>query len=73
MGVLQLQTIWPFPEQALLEAARTAERILVPEMNYAGQLAGEVYKRFGPEKPVIRVNRYNGSVITPADILRALD
>lgn len=73
VGVLQLQTIWPFPEQALLEAARTAERILVPEMNYAGQLAGEVYKLFGPEKPVIRVNRYNGSVITPADILRALD
>lgn len=73
VGVLQLQTVWPFPEKAILEAARTAERVVVPEMNYAGQLAGEVRKLFGPHKPVIRVNRYNGNVITPTDILRALD
>lgn len=73
VGVLQLQTIWPFPERAVAEAARTAHSIIVPEMNYAGQLAGEVRKLFAPDRPVIRVNRYNGTVITPADILRALN
>lgn len=72
VGVLQLQTIWPFPEKIIVEAAQTARRIIVPEMNFSGQLAGEIRKLFSPDMPIIGVRRYNGECITPTDILRVL-
>lgn len=73
VGVLQLQTIWPFPRQAIQQAAQTAKTIVVPEMNYSGQLADEIRKCIPPEIPIVRVNRYNGTIITPSDILRAME
>jgi hypothetical protein len=40
----------------------------VPEMNYAGQLAGEV-ARVLPGARIKRVFSFNGQPLTPADIL----
>jgi 2-oxoglutarate ferredoxin oxidoreductase subunit alpha len=68
-GVLQIQTVWPFPDREVAELGRRVERIVVPEMNYAGQIAGEVRKAVGPETDIRRVNRYNGTIITPQDIV----
>jgi 2-oxoglutarate ferredoxin oxidoreductase subunit alpha len=71
-GVLQLQTIWPFPAREVAELGRRARMTVVPEMNYAGQLAGEVRKALGPGMDLRRVNKYNGTVITPREILDAM-
>jgi 2-oxoglutarate ferredoxin oxidoreductase subunit alpha len=68
-GVLQLQTVWPFPDREVAELGRRVGRIVVPEMNYSGQIAGEVQKAVGPGADIRRVNRYNGTIITPQDIL----
>lgn len=68
-GVLQLQTIWPFPDQEIAALGKNARVVIVPEMNYSGQVAGEVRKALGPDADIRRVNRYNGSIITPQDIL----
>lgn len=70
-GLLVPLTIWPFPEEAVCRAARTAKRIVVPEMNL-GQLALEVERLAGRHK-VVRVNRANGEMVTPQMILNAIE
>ncbi len=71
-GVLQLLTVWPFPDREVAALARRARTVVVVEMNYAGQVAGEVRKALGPEADLRLVNRYNGTVITPREILAAI-
>jgi 2-oxoglutarate ferredoxin oxidoreductase subunit alpha len=68
-GVLQLITIWPFPDEVVAALGHRAKTIIVPEMNYSGQLAGEVQRVLGPDRDMRRVNSFNGQVITPKDIL----
>ena len=72
-GVLQLQTIWPFPDKEIAVLGQRAKLIVVPEMNYSGQVAGEVQRVLGPEVDIRRVNRYNGTIITPQDILQVIN
>jgi 2-oxoglutarate ferredoxin oxidoreductase subunit alpha len=71
-GVLQLVTIWPFADQEVKRFARNARTVIVPEMNYSGQVAGEVRKILGAGADLRQVNSYNGEVITPRDILDVL-
>lgn len=68
-GVLQLVTLWPFADKEVAAAGRNASLVIVPEMNYGGQIAGEVQRVLGPERNLKRVNKYNGEVITPREIL----
>jgi 2-oxoglutarate ferredoxin oxidoreductase subunit alpha len=68
VGLFRPVTLWPFPEDALREAAAKARCVLVPEMN-AGQLALEVERIVGPKR-VARLNRIDGEPITPNDIVR---
>jgi 2-oxoglutarate ferredoxin oxidoreductase subunit alpha len=72
VGVLQLQTVWPFPDAEIAALARRAGMVVVPEMNYSGQVAGEVRKALGADADLRGVNRYNGTIITPQDILDAI-
>ena len=46
-GVLQLQTVWPFPDREIAALAKNVRMVVVPEMNYSGQVAGEVQRRSG--------------------------
>lgn len=71
-GVLQLQTLWPFPDKEILRAAQGARRVVVPEMNYAGQAAGEVRRVLGPESDIRGVNSFNGQILWPEDILKII-
>ena len=43
--------------------------VVVPEMNYSGQVAGEVRKALGADADIRGVNKYNGTIITPQEIL----
>lgn len=71
-GVLQLVTVWPFPDEEVAALGKKVKTVVVPEMNYGGQLAGEVQRVLGPDKDIRRVNSYNGQVMTPAEILAAI-
>jgi 2-oxoglutarate ferredoxin oxidoreductase subunit alpha len=71
-GVLQLMTLWPFADQEIAQLAIKAKTVIVTEMNYGGQIAGEVQKVLGPRADIRRVNRYNGEIITPQDILNVI-
>jgi 2-oxoglutarate ferredoxin oxidoreductase subunit alpha len=71
-GVLQLQTIWPFPDKEIAALGRKVRMVVVPEMNYSGQVAGEVQKALGAGADIRKVNKYNGTIITPQDILDAM-
>jgi 2-oxoglutarate ferredoxin oxidoreductase subunit alpha len=71
-GVLQLVTIWPFADKEIIAAAQHAKTVVVAEMNYSGQLAGEVRKLFGNSVKLQQVNSFNGEVMTPQAVLQAI-
>jgi 2-oxoglutarate ferredoxin oxidoreductase subunit alpha len=71
-GVLQLVTLWPFADKEVALLGGRAETVIVPEMNYGGQIAGEVQKVLGSGADIRRVNSYNGEIITPQDILQVV-
>lgn len=65
IGLLRLETLWPFPSEVVSELAARARRVLVPEMN-RGQILREV-QRLVPEAR--GYHKTDGEVITPADIV----
>ena len=71
VGLLKLKTIWPFPEEVVEHTAARLHRVVVPEMN-RGQLALEVERVAGWNK-VRRVNRVDGEIVHPAQILAAIE
>jgi len=68
VGMVQLQTIWPFPEAHILERCSRASHVIVAEMN-RGQITGEVVKTLRDTAKVVPVLRYDTHVITPGEIL----
>ena len=66
VGLFRPITLWPFPEEALRQAAAGASHVLVPEMN-AGQLVIEI-ERLLPALEVLAHNRIDGEPIGPAEI-----
>jgi len=71
VGFLKLMTIWPFAEDIVDQAAARLHHVVVPEMNH-GQLALEVERVVGRNK-VRRVNRLDGELIRPVEILTAIE
>ncbi|MBI5605608.1 MAG: 2-oxoacid:acceptor oxidoreductase subunit alpha [Deltaproteobacteria bacterium] len=71
-GVLQLITLWPFADQEVAALGQRARTVIVTEMNYSGQVAGEVRKVLGAAADIRQVNKYNGQIITPQDILEVI-
>ncbi len=65
VGLFRPITIWPFPQKQLAKYADC--KYLVVEMN-SGQLVGEVERIVG-YKAVERLNRMDGVLITPTEIL----
>jgi 2-oxoglutarate ferredoxin oxidoreductase subunit alpha len=69
VGLLRLKTLWPFPEEAIIELREKVKKLVVPEMNQ-GQVAGEV-KKFYPGE-MVSLRQTNGEIIQPEKILKAL-
>ncbi len=67
VGLLSLQTLWPFPDKEVQEIAKKADVVIVPEMNM-GQIIGEVERQVKGEAEVIPLNRYDGEMISPEQI-----
>jgi 2-oxoglutarate/2-oxoacid ferredoxin oxidoreductase subunit alpha len=72
VGLLELQTLWPFPRQLIRRMCKGRSHVLVVEMNM-GQVCQEVRKAVIRPERVYLSNRFDGSSISPADILGVLN
>jgi 2-oxoglutarate ferredoxin oxidoreductase subunit alpha len=61
----------PLPETELRDFIDSVEHVIVPEVNYQGQLAHHLAATFG-FKP-IRLNKYGGLPFTPGEIFRKIE
>ena len=71
IGVVELQTLWPFPRDLIREKCRGAKAVLVVEMNM-GQMVAQVRAAVAEPERVFLANRVDGKLITPTDIKRVL-
>ncbi|MGD2125774.1 MAG: 2-oxoacid:acceptor oxidoreductase subunit alpha [Desulfobacteraceae bacterium] len=71
LGLLELQTLWPFPADAVRERCEHAEYVVVVEMNM-GQIMQEVKKVLDNDEKVFLANRIDGMFISPTDIRNIL-
>ena len=69
VGIFQIFVLWPFPYQELDKLALRIKKYIVPEMNL-GQVAHEV--SCATKTRVAQVNRVDGGLITPEEILEAI-
>ena len=60
--------IWPFPEEVVFEMAERNDYIVVPELNL-GQVAHEVEWASQGLTEVVKINKINGELIKPTEIL----
>ena len=71
VGVVKLLTVIPFPEKMIKQVIDNVDRIIVPEMN-RGQLIFEIEALNRRGIPVIPVNRYDGELVKPNEIMKVL-
>lgn len=67
IGLLELQTLWPFPYSIVAEKCEKARLIVVVEMNL-GQVLLQVKRAVSHPDRVMLANRVDGVFITPTDI-----
>ncbi len=72
VGLLNLLTLWPFPEAIIKNLSWNVRRIVVAEMN-RGQILREVERVVRGQAEVKGVLRADGEMVNPADILRAVE
>jgi 2-oxoglutarate ferredoxin oxidoreductase subunit alpha len=68
IGLVQLITIWPFPDEIIFNIAKQVDWILVPEMNL-GQLVLEIDRATHGNSHVISFPQANGELFNPLQIL----
>jgi len=71
IGLLELNTLWPFPAQVVRSHARHARFVGVVEMNM-GQILHAVRLAVDEPDRVFLINRVDGELITDADIKKTL-
>lgn len=71
VGFFRTATIWPFPYEKIAAIADKTKTLLVPEMNM-GQIYGEVERAVHGKARVLGLNRFDGEMITPDEILQKI-
>jgi 2-oxoglutarate ferredoxin oxidoreductase subunit alpha len=71
IGVLELQTLWPFPTDIVREKCANAKAVIVVEMNM-GQVVTQVKNAVENPNNVFLANRIDGQLISPSDIKTVL-
>jgi len=69
-GFIKLETVWPFPEDMLREAAKNAQKVIVVEMNL-GQIFHEV-QRILRNHEVHLLPKIGGEMHKPNEILESI-
>jgi len=65
-GLFRPLTLWPFPEAGLKLAAKSVERVFVPEMNW-GQVVREVERIL--HRDVVPITQVDGEGMRPQSII----
>ena len=71
VGLFRPITIWPFLEKQILKVSQNAKEIYVAEMNL-GQYFLEVDRVACKNSTVKKINKINGELITPDEIVEAI-
>ena len=71
LGLLELQTLWPFPRDIVRERCADAQAVIVVELNM-GQVMQSVKMAVDEPGKVFLANRIDGTFITPTDIMNIL-
>ena len=71
LGLLELQTLWPFPEDIVREKCAEVKSVIVVEQNM-GQMLQAVKRVVDEPAKVFLANRIDGVFITPKDIMNIL-
>jgi len=72
VGLLKLKVIWPFMRRTVMRYLSSSEKVLIPEMNM-GQLSREVKRVSQSKCQVLSLNKVDGTLITPREILSKLE
>jgi len=67
-GLIDLKTIWPFPDNFFRDIANEVNTFVVTEINY-GQVVREVKRAVGDKANVLLLPKMGGSLHTPEEIL----
>jgi 2-oxoglutarate/2-oxoacid ferredoxin oxidoreductase subunit alpha len=70
-GLMKLVTLWPFPRGLVAPLLRQVRAVLVPELNM-GQMSREIKRVNQGLTRIETLNRIDGDLITPAEILARL-
>lgn len=68
VGLIKINTLWPFPKEALEKLPFSVRKVFVCEMNL-GQLIGEVERVCRDRVKVLGINKVDGKLIEPAFIV----
>jgi 2-oxoglutarate ferredoxin oxidoreductase subunit alpha len=71
VSTLVVQSLWPVPEKQILKALDGLKRVVVAELNH-GQYKREVERLVKGDIEVVGVNRVDGELIKPSQIIEAL-
>ena len=71
VGLLKLITLWPFMRSAVEKILQTSSTLIVPEMNM-GQISREVKRVNRDKAKVFTINKVDGTIITPEEILNRI-
>lgn len=71
LSSMTIRSLWPVPEAAIRSALEGVRRVIVPELNL-GQYRREVERLAGAGVEVVGVNRVDGELVTPDEILEAV-
>jgi 2-oxoglutarate ferredoxin oxidoreductase subunit alpha len=71
LGLLELQTLWPFPSERVRAKCAGSKAVVVVEMNM-GQVLQSVKLSVDRPERVFLANRIDSVFITPTDIINIL-
>ena len=70
VGFIKLDTVWPFPDKAIIKSLKDVQRVIVAEMNL-GQIFYEV-QRVLPGVKVEKAPKIGGEMHLPQEILELI-
>ena len=71
LGLLELQSLWPFPTEIVKKRCASVNYVIVVEMNM-GQILHEVKSVVEERNKVFLANKIDGTFIAPSDVLDIL-
>ncbi len=71
VGLVKLNTVWPFPEEFFSHLSTKVKALLMPEINM-GQMVLELERLAQGRCQVVRITHPGGAIINPSTILAAI-